>query len=157
MKDKFENLVEYVGTKLSFLGIRSENIEDAIEDGVVKSGSNKETVDGIELAKMEYTGVIFVERIQKRKIGLLLCFIIAWLKTHDDTRQTFQLSEPKWTLTKLMTRKGKAALANIEIYIEFVDPIFITPDETGAIDLHGSNYAFGQHTVDYAETANVTS
>lgn len=89
---------------------------------------------GLHMADMRYQAVIVLERFTDHP-GRLLALLGAWLEQHDSGRE--DLPSPILEVEQL-----DQDCADVEIGVEFVEPLYLVEDSAGEIEAFGSRWAF---------------
>jgi len=104
--------------------------------------------DGLHMADMRYRAVVLLERLADHP-GRLMALLGSWLETHDQDRDG--LPEPTFDVEQL-----DPDLADVEITVEFIEPLYLTEDAQGEIEAFGKRWAFVPFDLWVAEHGEVS-
>lgn len=152
IRSRYRELAEHLKTKCKELGVRLENFGSEIAEMTLSSGGRNNTEQGLHLADLRYQGVFFIERINTGAAILALIHVRAWLDSNDDTRGRYKLPDPQVSMVKL---DGEEDLSDLLLTIEFVDPIYIAPSESGTVEYNGVKYGVEPYDLWVAENGSV--
>ena len=107
--------------------------------------SGKDLGNGIELARFKYDGVIQIERYPGDAFEIM-AQVMGWLSDNDQEREHLELAEPEINID-LNDRKT----ADIELVVEFDEPIQLIPDPEGSITAYGQQWRVDSVPIDIAE------
>ena len=141
---KLQALTEYLLSQNLF---DAEQLDSWADDGTLKNAF-KETEQGLLIGYFEYQGVISIERYQKPATHMMAA-VLAWLQVNDDERD--ELNPPS-----LEIEPDDDCRFDIDISVQFKEPVLLTPQADGPIDLFGKRYGFGEHDLWIAERVQVT-
>jgi len=150
MRSRLTELNEHLKEKAAALGVKVENYESEMENAVTRSAGLKISEQGLHFMNLHYRGVIWVDEMPQKHVGLLLCLVWCWLLENDDTRDTYSLDDPEFDIVEMDNK-----LCNVEIAIDFVDPFYLTETENGPIEFNGKTYDDGEFDLWIAETGTV--
>lgn len=146
MRSRLNELVTHLQTKKSALNIEEKHLDAWMENGETKNAGCRETVNGINIFNFSYSGVIFVEGLEKKNLSLLMLLVQIWLYENDEKRADFNLANPKYQLIDI-----DPSTMDVEITIDFIDEFYIGKDEAGGIDYNGDKYLFDSYDLWVAE------
>ncbi|BES69722.1 hypothetical protein RE428_07850 [Marinobacter nanhaiticus D15-8W] len=149
---KLQALSDHLAGHFSQLGIRRENFDSFQENGELQPGGGSETELGWHLADWKYRAALVFERIPSNSAGLLLALVQAWLSDHDPEREDAGLDAPQGQVD--MNDGNK--FADLELTLDFMDPIYLVEAEDGPITWQGRQYEFGDYDLWVAEQGDVT-
>lgn len=151
--DYFTAIRDLIQSKMSFLKIKKEQIETDIEDCTVTPGGYNEREQGIHLFSTTYRAVIYVDRLLADRIPYLMAMVQVFIESMErQSREEYP--HPQYELIKL-DKAGK--YYNVEIYIELIDDVYLTPDEEGPIEWEGQSYDIADNSFLLAEEGEVSS
>ncbi len=148
---KLQDLSDYLRQRLDLLGINREQFESWQEEGTLEPGGRNETEQGVHLLDWRYRAVLVFERIPVNRAGLLLAFVQAWLDDHDPDRDDRPLPAP----TGQIDLDDRNTLADVEITLDFIDPLYLVADDSGLIEWNGRRWGFGDYDLWTAESVTV--
>lgn len=148
---KLQQITADLEQRLPLLNVKKEQFESWQEDGTLEPGGRQETEQGVHLLDWKYRAVLCFERIPARHAGLLLAFVQAWLDDHDPDREDRPLPAPEGQIDM----DDKHNLADVEITVDFIDPVYVVEDDNGLIDWDGRKWTFGDYDLWIAEAAVV--
>lgn len=105
---------------------------------------------GLRLGDMRYRAVIVLERLTDHP-ARLMALVGSWLDTHDLHRDYPELSPPVIDVDQL-----DPDCADVEITLEFIEPIHLAEDADGEIEAFGKTWAFVPFDLWVAERGEVT-
>lgn len=103
---------------------------------------------GVDLGMMEYEAVISIERFPFREFepAIVMASVMAWLQSNDPYREPYELEDPRF---KVEPESDKTA--NVEIDIQFIEPVTLVEEAKGVIHWHGKQYNLAEYEVWVAE------
>ena len=110
--------------------------------------SGKDLGNGIELARFKYDAVIQIERYPGDAFEIM-ALVMGWLSENDNEREFLELADPEINVD-LNDRKT----ADIELVVEFDEPIQLIPDPQGAIRAYDQNWRVDTVPIDVADDLN---
>ena len=111
----------------------------------------KPDVDGMRMGDMRYSATIALERFDDHP-GRLMALVGSWLETNDPGRDRDELPAPKFDISMLDND-----LADVDITLEFNEPLYLAEDPAGEIEAHGKTWAFVPFDLWIAEHGEVGS
>ncbi|HCF3382817.1 TPA: phage tail protein [Pseudomonas aeruginosa] len=90
--------------------------------------------EGLRLGAMRYRAVIILERLADHP-GRLMALIGSWLENNDQDRDG--LPDPVFDVEQI-----DPDLADVELSVEFVEPLHLAEDPAGEIEAFGQRWAF---------------
>ncbi|HBP6266654.1 phage tail protein [Pseudomonas aeruginosa] len=90
--------------------------------------------EGLRLGAMRYRAVIILERLADHP-GRLMALVGSWLENNDQDRDG--LPDPVFDVEQM-----DPDLADVELSVEFVEPLHLTEDPAGEIEAFGQRWAF---------------
>ncbi|HID8300466.1 TPA: phage tail protein [Pseudomonas aeruginosa] len=90
--------------------------------------------EGLRLGAMRYRAVIILERLADHP-GRLMALVGSWLENNDQDRDG--LPDPVFDVEQM-----DPDLADVELSVEFVEPLHLAEDPTGEIEAFGQRWAF---------------
>ena len=111
----------------------------------------KPDLDGLHMSDMRYTATIALERFADHP-GRLLALVGSWLENNDQGRDRDELPAPKFDISMLDND-----LADVDITLEFNEPLYLAEDPAGEIEAHGKTWAFVPFDLWIAEHGEVGS
>lgn len=124
--------------------LKRENFYTFADKGEL-TATGKDLGNGIELARIKYDAVINIERYPGDAFEIM-ALAMGWLSEHDTERGDLELADPEINV-ELNDRKT----ADIELVVEFDEPIQLIPDPQGAITAYGQRWRVDTVPVDVAE------
>lgn len=146
MRSRLTELTTYLREKKSLLNIRDSQIDAWMENAEGKNAGGRETEKGINAFNLSYSGLIYIEEIQKEKFSLLIMLVQLWLLEKDDNRFDLNLASPKYQVVPIDDKK-----IDVEITIEFLDEFYIGKDEAGPAEYNGEKYSIDSYELWTAE------
>jgi hypothetical protein len=101
---------------------------------------------GIVVGRIKYDAVIQIEGYKDDGI-LFVAFVTAWLQDNDPDRDRLGLADPEVDITL----EGRGT-ADIDLSIEFDEPLELVPDEAGPISYNGRRWRVADVPIDVAES-----
>ncbi|WP_339475254.1 phage tail protein [Pseudomonas sp. RL_5y_Pfl2_69] len=111
----------------------------------------KPDVDGMRMGDMRYSATIALERFADHP-GRLMALVGSWLEANDPNRDRDELPAPKFDISMLDND-----LADVDITLEFNEPLYLAEDPAGEIEAHGKTWAFVPFDLWIAEHGEVGS
>ena len=102
--------------------------------------------NGFVVGRYKYDAVFELERF-KGEAFELLALINCWLDENDDERKELELADPE-----INVELNDRQTCDIELVIEFDEPVSIVEDAKGIIPFRGQRYRVEAVPVDVAET-----
>ena len=96
----------------------------------------KPTSQGMHMGDMRYRSVIVIERFAD-KPARLMALVGSWLEANDSRRADHDLALPTFDIDPL-----DADLADIELQLDFIEPLHLVEADDGDIDVFGKRWAF---------------
>ncbi|MEJ3611405.1 phage tail protein [Pseudomonas aeruginosa] len=90
--------------------------------------------EGLRLGDMRYRAVIILERLADHP-GRLMALVGSWLENNDQDRDG--LPDPVFDVEQM-----DPDLADVELAVEFVEPVHLAEDPAGEIEAFGRRWAF---------------
>ncbi|HDR3106975.1 TPA: phage tail protein [Pseudomonas aeruginosa] len=90
--------------------------------------------EGLRLGAMRYRAVIILERLADHP-GRLMALVGSWLENNDQDRDG--LPDPVFDVEQM-----DPDLADVELSVEFVEPLHLAEDPAGEIEAFGQRWAF---------------
>ncbi|HGM6482334.1 TPA: phage tail protein [Pseudomonas aeruginosa] len=90
--------------------------------------------EGLRLGAMRYRAVIILERLADHP-GRLMALVGSWLENNDQDRDG--LPDPVFDVEQM-----DPDLADVELSVEFVEPLHLAADPAGEIEAFGQRWAF---------------
>ena len=150
MSAKLERLTR---TLINLRFVPRENIESWV-DVCTLIPSSVDHGEYYELCRMHYRCTLLVERYQG-DCRLISSWVASWLKDYDGDRDHDQMPDPEIDIEAL---DASGTQWDVDLSIEFVEPILIVPANDGVITWKGQQWQLiDQPVVDTAEQLeNVT-
>lgn len=104
--------------------------------------------EGLRLGDMRYRAVIILERLADHP-ARLMALVGSWLENNDQDRDG--LPDPVFDVEQM-----DPDLANVELAVEFVEPVHLAEDPAGEIEAFGQRWAFVPFDLWVAEHGEVT-
>ena len=111
----------------------------------------KPDVDGMRMGDMRYSATIELERFDDHP-SRLMALVGSWLEANDPNRDRDELPAPKFDISMLDND-----LADVDITLEFNEPLYLAEDPAGEIEAHGKTWAFVPFDLWIAEHGEVGS
>ena len=111
----------------------------------------KPDVDGMRMGDMRYSATIGLERFDDHP-SRLMALVGSWLEANDPNRDRDELPAPKFDISMLDND-----LADVDITLEFNEPLYLAEDPAGEIEAHGKTWAFVPFDLWIAEHGEVGS
>lgn len=111
----------------------------------------KPDVDGMRMGDMRYSATIALERFDDHP-SRLMALVGSWLEANDPNRDRDELPAPKFDISMLDND-----LADVDITLEFNEPLYLAEDPAGEIEAHGKTWAFVPFDLWIAEHGEVGS
>lgn len=111
----------------------------------------KPDVDGMRMGDMRYSATIELERFDDHP-SRLMALVGSWLEANDPNRDRDELPAPKFDISMLDND-----LADVDITLEFNEPLYLAEDPAGEIQAHGKTWAFVPFDLWIAEHGEVGS
>lgn len=111
----------------------------------------KPDVDGMRMGDMRYSATIVLERFDDHP-SRLMALVGSWLEANDPNRDRDELPAPKFDISILDND-----LADVDITLEFNEPLYLAEDPAGEIEAHGKTWAFVPFDLWIAEHGEVGS
>ena len=111
----------------------------------------KPDVDGMRMGDMRYSATIELERFDDHP-SRLMALVGSWLEANDPSRDRDELPAPKFDISMLDND-----LADVDITLEFNEPLYLAEDPAGEIEAHGKTWAFVPFDLWIAEHVEVGS
>ena len=111
----------------------------------------KPDVDGMRMGDMRYSATIVLERFDDHP-SRLMALVGSWLEANDPNRDRDELPAPKFDISMLDND-----LADVDITLEFNEPLYLAEDPAGEIESHGKTWAFVPFDLWIAEHGEVGS
>lgn len=127
----------------------AKNWDVWMENGTLKSGGMLEDENGYQYANLEYRAVVYVEKLPSDRGALLIALIRQYANQRE--RENSKTIDIEFDQTNL---NGKQI--NLEITLQLTDILYMTEVEDSPIEWAGKKLAPGAHTLNIAETGNVT-
>ncbi|HHX6865369.1 TPA: phage tail protein [Pseudomonas aeruginosa] len=89
---------------------------------------------GLRLGDMHYRAVVILERLADHP-ARLMALVGSWLENNDQDRDG--LPDPVFDVEQM-----DRDLADVELAVEFVEPVHLAEDPTGEIEAFGQRWAF---------------
>ncbi|EPO9700071.1 phage tail protein [Pseudomonas aeruginosa] len=90
--------------------------------------------EGLRLGDMRYRAVIILERLADHP-GRLMALVGSWLENNDQDRDG--LPDPVFDVEQM-----DPDLADVELAVEFVEPVHLAEDPAGEVEAFGQRWAF---------------
>ncbi|KXD63317.1 phage tail protein [Pseudomonas aeruginosa] len=90
--------------------------------------------EGLRLGDMRYRAVIILERLADHP-ARLMALVGSWLENNDQDRD--DLPDPVFDVEQM-----DPDLADVELAVEFVEPVHLAEDPAGEIEAFGQRWAF---------------
>ncbi|HBO4455660.1 phage tail protein [Pseudomonas aeruginosa] len=90
--------------------------------------------EGLRLGAMRYRAVIILERLADHP-GRLMALVGSWLENNDQDRDG--LPDPVFDVEQM-----DPDLADVELSVEFIEPLHLAEDPAGEIEAFGQRWAF---------------
>ena len=107
----------------------------------------KKDANGLLVGNLQYTAAYSLGDVSSDNTQWLMVFLLSWLNENDDNRQTYSLGNPS-----LQISPTTADLVNIEVSVDFVDPVYLVTDPNGRVEIMGETWGFGVNDLWIAET-----
>lgn len=104
---------------------------------------------GLHMADMRYSAMISLNHFMALP-GRLFALVGSWLENHDSGRERLELSAPTFDIEQL-----DADIANVDITLEFVEPLHLVQQDDGEIEAFGERWAFVPFDLWVAERGEV--
>lgn len=101
--------------------------------------------NGLELGRIQYTGIITIENYPYDAYALL-AHVITWLADNDPERQQLRLDELSFDI-----EMNNENTVNVELMIDFDEPLELIEDSAGTIELGGTRYRIEAVDIDIAK------
>lgn len=101
----------------------------------------KETGDGLQVCRFEYTAVVTLDGFAGDP-ALLLAVLTTWVMENDPDRERYNLAAPQ---VDLVVRDD--TLSDVDISLVFVETVSIVPDPEGPITYRGQRWAIGEPVI----------
>ncbi len=141
-------LAEHLKKNLNALGIAAEQLDWETGRVTVTPGGHKITERGLHFASLRYDSSFYFERLPRAQVATLALLIQAWLEEHDDTRGDYDL--PDVAMETISLDAGRTV--DVDVTIEFVDPLELVADPEGPIVISDQRYSAGTYDIMVAET-----
>lgn len=141
---KLQRLTQYL---LSHDMVRLEQVDSVAQAGTLVPDL-KDTESGLRIGFWRYTGVIEMERY-KGQPEYLMAVVLTWLHGNDTDRE--DLSQPGFDIDP-PNDNG----ADLDITVEFQEPVYLVEDENGPFEVNGERYGLGDYDLWIAEKGEVT-
>ncbi|KGD88401.1 phage tail protein [Pseudomonas aeruginosa] len=103
--------------------------------------------EGLRLGDMRYRAVIILERLADHP-ARLMALVGSWLENNDQDRDG--LPDPVFDVEQM-----DPDLADVELAVEFVEPVHLAEDPAGEIEAFGQRWAFVPFVLWVAEHGEV--
>lgn len=150
MRSRFDELRDYLKANLGLLRAKKEQFDSTVENATGEPGGLNCTEKGYHVMNLRYRGVIWIERLPRPALELLMIMTAMWLAQNDDTRQNHALGGPEYDFIDL-----GGGLQDVEIAIDFVDDFYIAAADDGPVDWEGQKFAPVDFDLWTAESAEV--
>lgn len=150
IRNRFLELCKHLKDSNTQLGFKDEQFEMDSSNMRIEDGGHNETVDGYHFANLAYSGTIYIERFPEKNFAFIAVLIKAWLDGNDRIREDFNLPP-----ARIETIDLGDGLLDLLIQIDFIDEVFLTPDETGFIQWCGKSYSVVEYPVNWADDGTV--
>jgi hypothetical protein len=130
-----------------------KQLDSWMESGTVKLEPKNMGAGGVIVAQLSYQAVFTVEGLPFRLVdpAMLLAVAAAWVQEHDHDRDMRGLEDPTYTVTPL-----DDATADMELAVDFIEPLSLIPDENGPISWQGQRWKVAPYEVWVALDADIT-
>jgi len=109
--------------------------------------ATRHTEEGLQLGFWKYQGWLSFERYRQSPT-LLMAHVMAWLAENDGDRDGL---EPP----HLDADDNAQGAADVDLMIEFMEPILVVPDPDGPFQLLGQRWGLGEFDLWVAESVEV--
>jgi hypothetical protein len=109
----------------------------------------KPTDKGLHMGDVQYRAVISLERYADHP-ARLMALVGYWLELHDVNREDDDLGPPTFEIDQL-----DPDVADVELQLEFIEPLHLSEDETGEFEAFGKRWAFVPYDLWVAEQGTV--
>ena len=148
------SLMTAIETK-QMLGINRQSVDVWIDTGTITAGNYKETENGLHFCDYEYQMALAVDGIHGHRAGLIIAMLKHWHDgLDDDVKRGF--SAPQLVTSSATKPNGGGRVVNIEYTLQARDAIYLTRDAAGPVVALGERWTFGDHSLNWAETADLT-
>lgn len=124
---------------------------DCWAENIELEGGERHTENGLLIGHVRYTAVVSMEHC-RANATYLVAQVMTWLKDYDPDRGDDQLPNPQLQVDVVDPARN---ISEIELNVEFKEPVYLVPDENGPIVYHGQHWGVGAFDVDVAESARV--
>ena len=130
---------------LTLPGITRDQMEAFADQGKL-SLTGKDLGHGLEVGRFRYDAVISIERCPGSIAELLLSCIVVWLNKYDAERFDLDLPDPDVDVSL-----SDEQTVDVEIGVEFDEPLVIVPDPEGPLAFEGAQWRVGDAGINVAE------
>ncbi|QXH57443.1 phage tail protein [Pseudomonas maumuensis] len=106
---------------------------------------------GLHMGNLRYRALFDLDDFNDHP-GRLMALAGSWLEAKDPGRHLFALPAP--TLTVKQKAPG-SDLLDVSLALEFVEPLYLTEDAAGEIEVFGKTWSFQHHDLWIAEQGDV--
>ncbi|QTL95539.1 phage tail protein [Aeromonas jandaei] len=126
----------------------ARNLDSWMEGGTIRLEPKNLGPTGHVVAWLNYTAVFSLENLPFRecRTETLIAVAASWVQECDDYREHFELSEPTYTVVP-----NDEHTADLEIELQFCEPLHIVPDPDGPINWQGKTWSVAPFDVWIAE------
>ncbi|RKJ83783.1 phage tail protein [Aeromonas veronii] len=123
-------------------------LDSWMEGGTIRLEPKNMGPTGQVVAWLNYTAVFSLENLPFRecRTETLIAVAASWVQEHDEYRDDFALPEPTYTVVP-----NDELTADLEIELQFCEPLHIVPDPTGPINWQGQTWSVAPFDVWVAE------
>jgi len=103
---------------------------------------------GVNVARLQYDALFLIERLPFRVVdpAIILAVVAAWLQDYDTDREMMNLPDPSYAVVQ-----NDDNTADLEISIQFSEPLRLVPDEAGPVPYQGQRYRVASYEIWIAE------
>lgn len=125
-------------------------LDSWMEQGQLRLEPKNMGPTGVNVALLTYRAVYTLEGLPFRECdpAVLLATVCAWLQDHDDQRAAFELPDPEFAITE-----NDEHSADLEVQVEFVEPLRLSPDPQGPVIWNGQRWAVMPYEIWVADRA----
>lgn len=125
-------------------------LDSWMENGTLRLDPKDMGPTGAILGYLSYQAVYTLEALPFRECdpAVLLATVMAWLQDHDPERERFELADPEFRI-----EPNDEHSADLEVQIDFIEPLRLTPDEQGPVRWAGRRWAVMPYALWVAEAA----
>ena len=109
----------------------------------------KPAEQGLHMGDMRYRAVIVIARFADSP-GRLMALLASWLEVNDPGREDHTLSAPVFEIDQITPD-----VADIELQLDFIEPLHLAESEDGEINAFGKHWAFVPFDLWVAEQGSV--